>query len=82
MSDDQMTPTARQDAERRSFRRRHGAPGSVSYRPNELGSWIADVMVAGKRHALGRFNTKAAAERALVEHAQRQAATGEEPACT
>lgn len=69
-----MTPTERQDAERRSYRRRRGAPGSVSYRPHELGSWIADVQVDGRRRTLGRFNTRAAAERALVEYAQRQAA--------
>lgn len=61
--------TSRADLERRSYRTRRDAPGSVSYRPSELGSWIADVKVDGRRRTLGRYNTKAAAEAALRAHA-------------
>jgi len=59
---------SRQDAERLSYRRRE-VPGSVAYRPSEAGSWVAEIVERGRRHRIGRYNTRAAAERALVEHA-------------
>lgn len=63
-----MTPRERQNAERLSHRRREVA-GSVSYKPSESGSWIADVKVDGRRQKLGRYNTRAAAEAALRAYA-------------